>query len=197
MPGKYANQKFALLSVLNKNNLEHFGRTLVGCGYKLLSSGGTCKYLRDHGLEVVDVSEITGYPAVLGHRVVTLAPQVHGGLLATEAMTDELNQLDWPRISLLYVTFYDLQAELNRDGATFESCLEKTDIGGPTMVRSANKGGLVTVLTDETQVVEVSEWLRQGESDPAAFRRRLRGRAERAVAKYVDLSAQVYEKFAA
>lgn len=188
-------KRYALLSVFDKTDIEDFAARLIGLGFTIISSGGTAKYLSDKGIAVTPVSEITGYKDVLGHRVVTLAPPIHGGLLATEGMTSELEGLGWKKIDLVYVTFYPLQAELHRIGSTFESCLEKTDIGGPAMIRSANKGGgdrIVMVSPD--QVVSVLEELNKPELSEQ-FLRGLRAHAERVVADYCNLSAEVHERF--
>lgn len=189
--------KSALLSLHDKDKpgSEKFAQELVSRGYSIISSGGTADHLRKHGIVVKDVSEITGYKPVLKHRVVTLAPQIHGGLLATPDLYPELALLKWEKIDLLYVTFYPLGKELNRTGATFESCLEKTDIGGPTMIRSANKGGEVIVMTDCGQVEQVLGWMEAGEPDRKKFLFRLRARAELSVKHYIELSAEVYERF--
>jgi phosphoribosylaminoimidazolecarboxamide formyltransferase/IMP cyclohydrolase len=187
---------YALLSLYNKEGCELFARRLIDHKFDILSSGGTAKYLKEKGIPVTDVAEVTGYPPVLGHRVVTLAPQVHGPLLAAPEMRGELKSLGWPEIGLLYVTFYPLEKELNDPKATFASCIEKTDIGGPTMVRSANKGGNVIVLTDPDLERNVLDWLDRGMPDREDFLYELRAAAEEAVYHYVAVSARVYMRFA-
>jgi phosphoribosylaminoimidazolecarboxamide formyltransferase/IMP cyclohydrolase len=86
-------KKYALFSLFDKQGSEELANQLVERGFWILSSGGTATYLREKGIMVTDVSEVTGYPPVLGHRVVTLAPQIHGGLLAALEMKDELSWL--------------------------------------------------------------------------------------------------------
>lgn len=188
-------KRYALLSVFDKTGIEHFAAALIALGFTIISSGGTARYLTERGIAVTPVSEITGYEDVLGHRVVTLAPQLHGGLLATKDMSPELDELKWKWIDLVYVTFYPLADELAREGATFESCLALTDIGGPGMIRSAVKGGngrIVMVSSD--QIEDVLYELSQPELSEQ-FLRRLRATAERTVADYCVLSAQVHEAF--
>jgi len=185
----------ALLSLSDKTGCVPFARSLIDRGFSIISSGGTAKYLLDNGIPVTEVSKITGYEAVLGHRVVTLAPQIHGGLLATPEMREELEALDWPKIDLLYVTLYPLQEEFDRPDSTFESCLEKTDIGGPTLIRSANKGGDVIVITDRNDEKHVIDWLDAGMPGRKAFLFNLRARAELLVADYIQVSAKVYARF--
>ncbi len=188
-------KKYALLSVFDKEGIDEFARGLISNGYEIISSGGTHKYLADRGIEVMDVAELTGYPPVLDHRVVTLAPQIHGGLLATEEMYPELDELNWKKIHLLAVDFYPLHQALGERGATFESCQKKTDIGGPAMIRSANKGGETIVLITEGQREPVLEWIAAGEPDRAHVLFELSLRAERHVADYCMRSAEVYETF--
>jgi phosphoribosylaminoimidazolecarboxamide formyltransferase/IMP cyclohydrolase len=187
-------KRYALFSLSNKQGSEEFAEQLIKRGFTILSSGGTATHLHEKGVEVTDASEITGYPPVLGHRVVTLAPQIHGGLLATPQMKGELESLKWPWIDLVYVNFYPLQEELGKAGSTFESCIEKTDIGGPTVIRSANKGGRI-VLVSKDQIPEVLHWIDSGEQDRESFVRRWSGIAEGVVANYACSSAEVYEKF--
>lgn len=188
----------ALLSVFDDNkgeNLVEFAKALIELGFDIISSGGTFKFLKDAGIEVTDVEFFTGYRPVLHHKVVTLAPQVHGGLLASPDEMDELENLKWPKIDLLLVTFYPLERALMADGATLQSCLKSCDIGGPTMIRSANKGGEVIVLTDMKQTGPTLDWIRKGEPERRAVLDALRGKAERVVAEYIKLSADVYSEF--
>lgn len=144
------------------------------------------------GVPVVDVAEITGLPAVLGHRVVTLAPQIHGGLMATEKMRRELDALGWPWIDLLCVDFYPLREAIRVPGATIASVLEKTDIGGPAMVRSAVKGGRI-VIVDPADRQKVTAALSKRGSISEWLRRELCAKAERVVANYCAASAAFHE----
>lgn len=189
-------KRTALISVFTKDQkLVTFARELIELGFKIISSGGTAKFLKENDIEVTDVATVTGFPPVLGHKVVTLAPQIHGGLLASEDQLDELASLGWPKIDLLYVTFYPLREELNHPGSTLESCLTKCDIGGPTMVRSAVKGGEVIVMTSPNQENGVIRWITEGEPDRRAVLDALRGKAEREVAEYVRISAGMHSTF--
>ncbi len=163
--------------------------------FTLYASGGTKTFLEQEGLTVVDVATLTSYGPILGHRVVTLAPQVHGGLLATDEMLPDLKSLGWPKFDLLHCDFYPLGDALDADGATFASCIEKTDIGGPAMVRSAVKGGGRIVTIDQSQFPGVLTWLEAGEPHKDKIINVLRMRAEKAVALYCALSAEVYSTF--
>lgn len=183
----------ALLSVFIKDvAFLMFAKSLVDLGFNIYSSGGTAKFLSDNGIEVIDIATLTGYPAILNHKVVTLATQIHAGLLAGKHELPELKKLGWPKFDLLCVTFYPLEEEMQKEGSTFESCLAKTDIGGPAMVRSAVKGGEVIVITDSEQMKFVIDWMNEGEAERDYFMRALRQEAEEAVAKYCIMSAEVH-----
>ena len=141
--------KTALISAWEKNQaLANFARALQGLGFKIISSGGTKIFLEGlSNFNVTDVSELTGQKAVLDHRVVTLSPQIHGGLLAEQRHLQELAQLGWPKIDLVAVTFYPLEKKL-AESEDPDAINEAVDIGGPAMIRSACKGGRI-VVTDE------------------------------------------------
>lgn len=139
-----------LFSLFNKDGEEghvalQLAEQLRLRGVQILASGGTRTFLQKHGHQVTDVAEITGLDPVLGHRVVTLAPQLHGGLLAEEEHLEELARLGWPLIVGVCMTFYDTQAAMQKEDATYKSVNEAIDIGGPALVRSANKGGRIAI----------------------------------------------------
>ena len=123
----------ALLSVYDKTGVVDLARSLAGAGFDLLSSGGTARVLTDAGLDVTDVADITGVPAILGHRVVTLHPKVHGGLLADTSSDEHLADMDAhgiEPIDLVVVNLYPFASDPS---------VELIDIGGPAMVRAAAK----------------------------------------------------------
>ncbi|MFA5021126.1 MAG: hypothetical protein WC517_03645 [Patescibacteria group bacterium] len=166
-------QKWALLSVFCKKNIVPFAQALIALDYKIVSSGGTAKHLAAAGIAVTDVAKITGYPPILGHRVVTLHPKIHGGILAKLEHEAELRQLRMHRFSLVCVDLYPVWEALTDPNATISQVAEFTDIGGPTMIRGAAKNfeNGVTVIcdpADRTRVIiqlceqdEVSSELRQ------------------------------------
>ena len=186
-------QKTALISVYNKEGITEFAKELVSLGWKIISSGGTAKHLSGAGITVTDVSEITGMPAILSHRVVTLHPKIHGGLLAlnTPEHLAELEKYGIPYIDMVCCDLYPLEEEINKSGATRESVVEKTDIGGPTMIRSGAKGRRI-VVCDVKDRASVIEWLKNGEPDKEKFLTELAARAEETVSKYVSLSAEYH-----
>lgn len=190
--------RHAMISVSNDDKtpaLIEFARALIPLGFNIVSSGGTAKFLSAAGIDVVDVRILTGHPPVLEHKVVTLAPQIHGGLLCSEDQLDELAALKWTKIDLALVTFYPLDKALEAEGATLESCLAQCDIGGPAMIRSANKGGEVIVITSMTQTQPVIDWFWAGEQDRRKVIDALRGKAEKVVAEYIAMSAKIHERF--
>ncbi|MCB2098132.1 MAG: bifunctional phosphoribosylaminoimidazolecarboxamide formyltransferase/IMP cyclohydrolase [Parvularculaceae bacterium] len=141
----------ALLSVSDKSGLEAFAKRLAAKGVELVSTGGTATMLRSAGLNVRDVSELTGFPEMMDGRVKTLHPKVHGGLLALRDNAEHLDAMkahDIAPIDLLVVNLYPFEKTVAA-GADYETCVENIDIGGPAMIRAAAKNhGGVGVVTD-------------------------------------------------
>ncbi|NIY71633.1 bifunctional phosphoribosylaminoimidazolecarboxamide formyltransferase/IMP cyclohydrolase [Marivivens donghaensis] len=141
----------ALLSVSDKTGLLELGKALADRGVELLSTGGSAKALRDAGLTVRDVSDVTGFPEMMDGRVKTLHPKVHGGLLAlrdNDAHVAAMEEHEIGGIDLLVVNLYPFEAALAR-GAEYDEMIENIDIGGPAMIRAAAKNhGFVTTIVD-------------------------------------------------
>lgn len=141
----------ALLSVSDKTGLAELGKSLSDRGVELISTGGTARALRDAGLEVMDVAELTGFPEMMDGRVKTLHPMVHGGLLALRDDPAHQAAMDQHRIGaidLLVVNLYPFEATVAA-GGDFDVCIENIDIGGPAMIRAAAKNhSHVTVVVD-------------------------------------------------
>lgn len=192
--------KVALLSVYDKNGLETFARSLKDSGWNLLASSGTARYLAERGIETKDIAGVVGKP-ILGHRVVTLSREIHAALLASDLPEDaaELSRLGVPRIDLVYVNLYPLREEIAKKDSTRESVVEKTDIGGPTLLRSAAKGGRIAV-TRAQDIPEVLAYLK-GEhplsKEPQKFLSGLTSIAEREISEYCAASAEYHRAFAA
>ena len=164
----------ALISVSDKTGLVPFARALAERGVELLSTGGTAAALRDAGLEVVDVADVTGFPEMMDGRVKTLHPKVHGGLLAlrdTHAAAMEEHGI--AAIDLVVVNLYPFEAAVAR-GAGYAETVENIDIGGPAMLRSAAKNhGWVTVVTDVADYDALLEELEENEGQTTyAFRQK-------------------------
>ena len=132
----------ALISVYDKSGLDEFGRGLVDLRWELVASGGTAAYLEEHGLPVTRVESLTGFAELLGHRVVTLHPAVHGGILARRDVPDDLADLAEHEIEpfeLVVVNLYPFTEVASRYGVTEEEAVEMIDIGGPALLRAAAK----------------------------------------------------------
>jgi len=141
----------ALLSVSDKAGLVELGQALAARGVELVSTGGTAKALRDAGLAVKDISELTGFPEMMDGRVKTLHPKVHGGLLAVRDNAEHAASMAEHQIGaidLVVVNLYPFEATVAK-GAERDEVIENIDIGGPSMVRSAAKNhAYVTIVTD-------------------------------------------------
>ncbi len=132
----------ALLSVSDKSGILAFARGLSERGWKLLSTGGTARALRQGGLSVTDVSEVTGHPEMMEGRVKTLHPAVHAGLLGRRENADDARQMEelgYSNIEMVVVNLYPFRETVAREGVTLEEAIENIDIGGPSMLRSAAK----------------------------------------------------------
>ena len=167
----------ALLSVSDKTGLVDLARELERRGWELVSTGGTARALRDAGLPVRDVAELTGFPEMMDGRVKTLHPAVHGGLLARR---DDPAHLDAARahgiglIDLVVVNLYPFAAAAARAGLAPEDVIEQIDIGGPSMLRSAAKNfASVTVVVDPADYARVVAALDAPPADALALRRAL------------------------
>ncbi|HEX2768501.1 MAG TPA: bifunctional phosphoribosylaminoimidazolecarboxamide formyltransferase/IMP cyclohydrolase [Geobacteraceae bacterium] len=142
----------ALISVSDKTGIVEFSKELARFKVEILSTGGTAKLLRDAGLEVMDVSQFTGFPEMLDGRVKTLHPKVHGGILgmrSNPAHVAKMKEHGIEPIDMVVVNLYPFEATVEKKGCTMEEAIENIDIGGPTMLRSAAKNYPdVTVIVD-------------------------------------------------
>ncbi|HKG12107.1 MAG TPA: bifunctional phosphoribosylaminoimidazolecarboxamide formyltransferase/IMP cyclohydrolase [Pyrinomonadaceae bacterium] len=172
----------ALLSVSDKTGLVEFARALQNFGVEILSTGGTAKALRDAGVEVRDVSDVTGFPEMLDGRVKTLHPRIHGGILAVRDDPEHARALEEHQIGpidMVVVNLYPFEQTVAREGVTLEEAVGQIDIGGPSMVRSAAKNfNDVAVVVVPEQYAEVTGQLeRNGGSLGLGLRRKLALRA--------------------
>jgi len=188
-------KKTALISVYNKKGIVDFARQLNELGWQIIASGGTAKFLVEAGLNVRDVASLVGSKTILGHRVVTLSREIHAALLARDINEDqqELKRLNIPWIDLVCVDIYPLQAEIDNPDNTVESVIEKTDIGGPTLLRSAAKGRRI-VIADSADRQHVINWLKKGQPNKEQGIAKLVAKAEAIVADYCLCSAQYHSK---
>jgi len=178
--------KTALLSTHSKDGLADFARALHSRGVKLVSTGGTAAFLEGLGLAVVKVSQVTGFPEILGGRVKTLHPAVHGGILADRrnpAHVEELRRLGISAIDLVVVNLYPFEAVTAR-GCTLDEAIENIDIGGITLLRAAAKNFHSTVIVPEPgDYAEIINAL-QGGGVPLELSRRLAVKAFRITSAY-------------
>ena len=184
----------ALLSVSDKSGLAELGQALAARGVELVSTGGTAKALRDAGLAVKDVSELTGFPEMMDGRVKTLHPMVHGGLLAVRDNPEHAAAMAEHAIGgidLVVVNLYPFEATVAK-GAARDEVIENIDIGGPSMVRSAAKNhAFVAIVTDAGDYVALLEQLETNDgATDLSFRERLAARAFAATAAYDSAISQ-------
>ena len=166
----------ALISVSDKAGIEDFARALAARGVELVSTGGTAVTLRDAGLSVRDVAELTGFPEMMDGRVKTLHPMVHGGLLALRDNPDHaisMKDHGIEPIDILVVNLYPFEATV-ASGADYDTAIENIDIGGPAMIRAASKNHeYVTVITDPEDYAGLLDELDQNDgSTTYTFRQR-------------------------
>jgi phosphoribosylaminoimidazolecarboxamide formyltransferase/IMP cyclohydrolase len=176
----------ALLSVTDKTGLVDVAKALAGHGYELVASGGTAAHLREAGVEVTEVSALTGYPEIFGGRVKTLHPVIHGGILGPDHEAfGEVEELGIAPIEVVVVNLYDFEAAV-ASGADEAAGVEKIDIGGPTLLRAAAKNfRRVTVLSDPAFYGDFLAEFEAGEGTTTLeFRRRMAGAVFAQVARY-------------
>ena len=177
----------ALISVSDKRGIENLARRLSGMGFEIISTGGTARTLTEAGVRVVPVSEVTGAPEILGGRVKTLHPKIHGGILADLGDPDHVEQLveqDIGPIDLVCINLYPFE-ETVAGGAPEKEVIEQIDIGGPAMLRAAAKNfGSVIVVPSPEVYEEVLATLESEGQVPEETRRRLALAAFRRTAEY-------------
>jgi len=144
--------EFALISVSDKSGVVEFAKSLSDLGVRIISTGGTAKTLRENGIDVTDVSDVTGFPEMMDGRVKTLHPKIHGGFLAlrdNESHVAAMQTHSIDPIDLVVVNLYPFEQTITKDDVTLEVAVENIDIGGPAMIRSASKNWQdVAVVTD-------------------------------------------------
>jgi len=180
----------AILSVSDKRGLAEFARGLAELGWEIVSTGGTARALREAGIEVRDVSDVTSHPEMMDGRVKTLHPAVHAGILARRNVAADMRALEemgYGTVDLVAVNLYPFEQTVAA-GATLAEAIEQIDIGGPSMLRSAAKNHeSVLVVTDPADYSVVLDALRAGSVD-IALRRRL---AQKAFARTAEYDAAI------
>ncbi len=167
----------ALISVSDKTGIVQFAKQLSELGFSIISSGGTAKELEKNGVSVEEVSNYTGFPEMMGGRVKTLHPKIHGGILARRSEKKDLDEAQAAGINmidLVVVNLYPFEKTIEKDGVTYEEGIENIDIGGPSLIRGAAKNHVdVGVVTDSSQYESVISELKKNGSLSAETRRDL------------------------
>ncbi|HLX76246.1 MAG TPA: bifunctional phosphoribosylaminoimidazolecarboxamide formyltransferase/IMP cyclohydrolase [Terriglobales bacterium] len=189
----------AILSVTDKTGLVEFARRLASLGVELISTGGTARLLRDSGVTVKDISELTGFPEMLDGRVKTLHPKVHGGILHMRAKPEHqaaVAEHGIAPIDMVVVNLYAFEKTAARPGVPFEELIENIDIGGPSMIRSAAKNfNDVAVVTSPSDYAAIAEEIsRTGGELSLETRWRLAQKAFATTAAYDSAIASTLER---
>ena len=167
----------ALISVSDKMGLADFAKGLSAAGVEIYSTGGTRTHLEKEGVPVMDVADYTGFPEMLGGRLKTLHPKIHGGILCRRDNVGDMNALAENNIKtfeLVIVNLYPFEATVAKEGITEEEAIENIDIGGPSMVRAAAKNhAFVTVVTSQDQYAVVLEQIQKSGRTTLQLRRSL------------------------
>jgi phosphoribosylaminoimidazolecarboxamide formyltransferase / IMP cyclohydrolase len=182
------NVKRALLSTYDKSGVADFAVGLQRLGVELLASGGTAKLLQDAGVEVTPVESLTGFAEMLGHRVVTLHPAIHGGILARRDVDDDLRDLaahGIAPIDLVCVNLYPFEQTVGGLDVSWDDAIEKIDVGGPALLRAAAKNhAFVVPVCRPADYAEILDDLREDGAVSVETRRLLAGRAFATTAAY-------------
>ncbi|XP_019493739.1 PREDICTED: bifunctional purine biosynthesis protein PURH [Hipposideros armiger] len=191
--------QLALFSVSDKTGLVEFARSLTSVGLNLIASGGTAKVLRDAGLAVRDVSELTGFPEMLGGRVKTLHPAVHAGILARNIPEDnaDMARLDFSFVRVVVCNLYPFMKTVASPGVTVEEAVEQIDIGGVTLLRAAAKNhARVTVVCEPEDYAAVSTEMQSSDSKDTCMetRRQLALKAFTHTAQYDEAISDYFRK---
>src|SRR5271170_5990199 len=192
----------AILSVTDKTGLADFARKLSGLGVELISTGGTAKLLRDSGIPVQDISELTGFPEMLDGRVKTLHPKVHGGILhrrENPAHRTAVAEHGIKPIDMVVVNLYAFEKTAAKPGVALDDLIENIDIGGPSMIRSAAKNFQdVAVVTSPSDYPAIAEELaRSGGQLSPETKWRLAQKAFATTAAYDSAIATTLERVSA
>jgi phosphoribosylaminoimidazolecarboxamide formyltransferase/IMP cyclohydrolase len=191
----------ALISVYDKTGIEQLARQLAALGIEIVSTGGTARLLRDAGIAVRDVAELTGWPEMLGGRVKTLHPKVHGGILFRRGEAGDVRQTSEHGIApidLVVVNLYPFEATAVKEGLEAEELIENIDIGGPAMLRSAAKNFRdVAVLADPADYSRVSAELAASGEIALATRLELARRVFALTSRYDGLITMEMERLVA
>ena len=188
----------ALISVSDKTGVVEFAKGLRALGWEVIATGGTMKLLRESGVEVLNISDVTGFPEICDGRVKTLHPKVHGGLLARRDDPEHLKALKENGIEfidMVCVNLYPFRQTIEKPDVKMEDAIENIDIGGPSMLRSAAKNWAdVTVVCDPADYAQVLEEIRTSGNTEKATRLKLSAKAYTHTAEYDAMIATYMRK---
>ena len=188
----------ALISVSDKTGVVEFAQGLRALGWEVIATGGTMKLLQEKGVEVINISDVTGFPEICDGRVKTLHPKVHGGLLARrddESHLAALKENGIEFIDLVCVNLYPFRQTIQKEGVTIEEAIENIDIGGPSMLRSAAKNWAdVTVVCDPSDYAVILEQIQTSGNTEKATRLQLSAKAYTHTAQYDAMIATYMRK---
>ena len=183
----------ALISVSDKTGVVDFAKNLKALGWEVIATGGTMKLLRESGVEVLNISDVTGFPEICDGRVKTLHPAVHGGLLARRDVEEHVEALranGIEFIDLVCVNLYPFRQTIAKEGVTLAEAIENIDIGGPSMLRSAAKNFRdVTVVCDPADYAAILDEMRAEGNTSVETRLRLSAKAYTHTAEYDSMIA--------
>lgn len=195
--GQMTSIRYALLSVSDKSGIVELAEFLISKNVKLISTGGTSRLLKEKGLEVQDVSDITQFPEMMDGRVKTLHPKIHGGILAIRDKADHqaaMEEHDIPHIDLIVVNLYPFEETIAKTD-DFAECIEQIDIGGPAMVRaSAKNHGDVTIITDASDYETLKAEIESSGGTTPEFRKKMAAKAFARTAHYDAMISQWFAK---
>lgn len=190
--------KKALISVFDKTNIVEFARQLTDLGFEIISTGGTSRVLKEAGLEVIDISEITKFPECFDGRVKTLHPRIHGGLLAVrdnKEHVEKMKELDIDAIELVVNNLYPFKETILREGVSHEEVIENIDIGGPSMLRAAAKNyKFVTVAVDPSDYDEIIKQYKEEGQTSLQTREKLAAKVFNHTSHYDTLISDYFNK---
>ena len=183
--------KRALISVSNKAGVGEFARALHEAGVEIVSTGGTMKAIKDAGIPVLYVSDVTGFPEIMDGRVKTLNPYIHGGILAVRDNPDHVQQMKEHKITgidLVAVNLYPFRETIAKPNVTLAEAIENIDIGGPAMVRAAAKNfKFVTIVTNPARYNEIARQVKENDCVDDKTRMELAQEAFAHTASYDDM----------
>ncbi len=189
------DRKRAIISVSDKKGIEKIGEVLQKADWEIISTGGTANVLKSSGVEVMQASDYTGQPEILGGRVKTLHPKILGGILGRVDQESEMESSNIPRIDLVIVNLYPFRETVSDPNVSLQDALEKIDIGGPTMVRAAAKNhGRIAVVVEPEDYEQLIEYIESGKDFSERFLKNLAFKAFDHVSSYDSAIASYLSK---